>query len=428
MHFNIIKFEKIYNPDNEITSSEFISKKKSFNDEGLFSERIFGENSDSKGIDILGWINFHGYKIISPTFFKRLQKVLKSKTLNKIISYDMETDENGQLIPAEPETLEYQNSGITGFIENFEDIMDLYADKERPEYETIMKAYNEDKLFISVYPVFSAKLRPAMLFKGSKTNKPSIKYDDINGLYNFIINYSCKLKENLEIEDDSAKILTVNKLLYNLQDYCNQVVEYIIDSFLKEKKGVCRRLIASTRVNYSSRNVLTPGLQNNIDDVSLPYLTFLELYRFLLINLIVKTEGITPNEAEIYFESCKRHFDKKMYKYMNQLITKSKKGLKIILNRNPSINIGSLLILNVTKVKSDFNDLTLSVSNNILTNLNADYDGDVLNIIALLSDKQKEIFSRLKPASLIIHPNNGRFDRAYSLTKDARYGYELLNN
>lgn len=334
MHFNVIDYEEIFNPDNLITSSEFINKKK-FNDDGLFSERIFGENSDNKDIDILGWIEFGNYKIISPTFFNRIEKCIKAKTLDKIINYDMKTDEKGNLIPNDPNPIEFQNSGIIGFEENFLEIMDLYANKDVPEYETIMKVYNENKLFIRVFPVFSSKLRPGMLFQGSKNKKASIKYDDINGLYNFVIKYSNKIKEIEGDDEDPDKKLILYTMLYNLQSYCNQIAIYIIDNFLKEKKGILRRIIASSRVNFSSRNVLTPKIEGKINEVELPYLTFLELYRFLLINLVRKTEGISYNEAEIYFQSCKRHFDKKMYKYMNELINNSKFGLRILLNRNP---------------------------------------------------------------------------------------------
>ena len=89
MHFNILNFDDIYNPDNVISSTAYISgsKKEKFNDDGLFSERIFGENADNTPIDTIGWIVFDKFKIISPLFFERLKKVLKNKILNKIISY-----------------------------------------------------------------------------------------------------------------------------------------------------------------------------------------------------------------------------------------------------------------------------------------------------------------------------------------------------
>lgn len=435
MHFNILNFDKIFNPDNVITSPEYISgtKKEKFNDDGLFSERIFGENSDDTPIDTIGWITFDKFKIISPLFFERLKKVLKNKILNKIISYEMKTDEHGQLVPVDSNPIKFQNLGIPGFIEHFEEIIEEYGNKEVPEYSVVMNAYDNGTLFIDKFPVISSKLRPGMVIKGSKNKnknrkmtKTAVKYDDINGVYNFVINYSNKIKENIDNIDDIDIKLTTLPMMYNLQDYCNQVILYLINNFLKEKKGILRKLIASTRVNYSARNVLTPRLQGNINDVELPYLTFLELYRFLLINMIVKTEGITFNEAEEYFQNCKRKFDKKIYNYMNELIKNSEGGICILLNRNPSIAIGSILMLNVAAVKSDFSDLTISVSNNILTNLNADYDGDVLNIFALLTQDQKEYFKTLKPSNLIIDKNNGKFDRGFSLSKDSRYGLEIL--
>jgi hypothetical protein len=91
-----------------------------------------------------------------------------------------------------------------------------------------------------------------------------------------------------------------------------------------------------------------------------------------------------------------------------------------------SIAIGSILELEVARVKDNFNDLTISVSNNILTNLNADYDGDVLNIFALLTKEEKEYFHRLKPSNLIIDKNNGKFDRGFSIGHDGRIGLEIL--
>jgi hypothetical protein len=477
MHLNVLNFDDIFNPEYVITSTDYITSGKSkekFNDDGLFSERIFGENSDDTPIDRIGWVTFDNFKIISPLFFERLKKIFKNKALNKMLSFEAKTDQTGNLTSSDttsyfvkpnkdgtyPDVFDPQNIGIPGFIEHFKEIIDLYGNKEVPEYAVVMNAYEKGLLFIDKFPVISAKLRPGMIIKGSKnknkTNqrktKTTLKYDDINGLYNFVIQYSNNIKEllkshsfksmeelNTKFEEDDLSAddtaYGVYKIVYSLQDTCNQIVLYIINNFLKEKKGVLRKLIASTRVNYSARNVLTPRLKGKINDVELPYLTFLELFRFPLTNMVVKAEGITYNEADEYIQNCKRHFDKKLYGYMKELIKNSHYinedgeddgGCAILLNRNPSIAIGSILQLNVAAVKEDFYDLTISVSNNILTNLNADYDGDVLNIFALLTDDQKHYFRTLKPSKLIIDKNNGNFDRGFSLSKDSRYGLEIL--
>ncbi|HQL12152.1 MAG TPA: hypothetical protein PK507_03980, partial [bacterium] len=329
MHLNILNFDDIFDPNYVITSTDYITSGKSkekFNDDGLFSEKIFGENSDDTPIDRIGWITFDNFKIISPLFFERLKKIFKNKALNKMLSFEAKTDQTGNLTSSEntsyfvkpnkdgtyPDVFDPQNIGIPGFIKHFKEIIDLYGNKEVPEYAVVMNAYEKGLLFIDKFPVISAKLRPGMIIKGSKnknkTNqrqtKTTLKYDDINGLYNFVIQYSNNIKELLKNhsfssmeelndkfeEDDLSADDTaygIYKIIYSLQDTCNQVVLYLINNFLKEKKGVLRKLIASTRVNYSARNVLTPRLKGKINDVELPYLTFLELFRFPLTNMVV---------------------------------------------------------------------------------------------------------------------------------------------
>ena len=53
---------------------------------------------------------------------------------------------------------------------------------------------------------------------------------------------------------------------------------------------------------------------------------------------------------------------------------------------------------------------------------------DVLNIIALLCTSHKNAFESLSPENLIISKNNGKFCRDYSIAKDARCGFYILNN
>jgi hypothetical protein len=50
-------------------------------------------------------------------------------------------------------------------------------------------------------------------------------------------------------------------------------------------------------------------------------------------------------------------------------------NIGIVINRNPTIAVGSMLYLKIKEIKKDINDLTASISNLILTPLNGDYDG-----------------------------------------------------
>ena len=60
--------------------------------------------------------------------------------------------------------------------------------------------------------------------------------------------------------------------------------------------------------------------------------------------------------------------------------------------------------------------------------MGADYDGDVLNIIALFSREQYEAFQMLDPVYQIISSNDGNFNRTFTITKDAKLAAYLLAN
>lgn len=85
------------------------------------------------------------------------------------------------------------------------------------------------------------------------------------------------------------------------------------------------------------------------------------------------------------------------------------------------------MFLNVAEIKSDFKDATLSISNNVLQPYAGDYDGDVLNIIAIHDNMLKESFQMLSPRNLIIN-SQGVLDRRFSFVKEQNLGIWQLNN
>lgn len=52
----------------------------------------------------------------------------------------------------------------------------------------------------------------------------------------------------------------------------------------------------------------------------------------------------------------------------------------------------------------------------------------MLNLIALFSEEQYEQFKRMDPTYLVISNNDGKFNRTYSLSKDAKLAAYLLNH
>lgn len=68
-----------------------------------------------------------------------------------------------------------------------------------------------------------------------------------------------------------------------------------------------------------------------------------------------------------------------------------------------TINYGSIICCRVKSVKTDYDDLTLSLSAQVLSSLNADFDGDTLNIISIKSNEFK------KKLMAIFNPRNTMF-------------------
>ena len=87
--------------------------------------------------------------------------------------------------------------------------------------------------------------------------------------------------------------------------------------------------------------------------------------------------------------------DEYVYNIMNYII--EKEHPRILLNRNPTINLYSMLMLKIRRVKHDWKRTTLSVPLFILPGLNADFDGDILNMIALTQPEFIRMFRKFDP-------------------------------
>ena len=71
----------------------------------------------------------------------------------------------------------------------------------------------------------------------------------------------------------------------------------------------------------------------------------------------------------------------------NEILQSSNGGVKCLFNRNPSLHRGSIQTVRITRVKTDVDDTTFSMSYLIAPSFNADFDGDELNLTLLLTEK-----------------------------------------
>ena len=373
-----------FDPNKLVTNHEIFSKKtqvtkvsgtvveqKRFSDDGLFSRRIFGD-MDSKeeyscecghlhgkfyegticpkcgkavefiglNIDKCGWIDlslkkykedgtvdesgtkYKGTHVIEYIPHAQLEKIIGRDNLFRIIHTYNTIDITGDINNSELEKIrnsspeaKYYHIGIDSFYDNYTEVLDYYYNlrcngssdgKYKKLYEFLK---NRDEVFTDKIPVISIILRPAM------RTEDGLKLDDINIKYQNIL-------KNMEILKDNTLIDIIrNATIEQLQAEFMLLSEEILEA-IKSKSGIIRNQICGTRINFSARNIISPAKAGiRIDELVVPYLTFLELYKFEIINIIKNTQNISIKEAEEVWYNATLHFDEKIHLIMKKMIS-----------------------------------------------------------------------------------------------------------
>ena len=94
------------------------------------------------------------------------------------------------------------------------------------------------------------------------------------------------------------------------------------------------------------------------------------------------------------------------------------------------INYGSFLMMKVAGVTSDIKNKTLTIPSNVLSGLNADFDGDVLNVFRIIGEYFNKEFSKcLNPRyNMYIDRINGRINKETVPFKDEAAAFYQFNN
>jgi DNA-directed RNA polymerase beta' subunit len=434
-----------------VTSHEAIDNDSRFTQNGVFSEKIFGSLSNGidyacdcgkyqgafnlgykceccgskvvfKGLQLAkeGWIDLR-HTIIHPVFYRYLKKIIGGTTLQEILNYRVKIHVNGTPIEP-PMEAPFKGIGMVRFIENMDDVVDFFINRKKDTAKSKKKDWqfflaNADIAFIDKFPIINSRLRPGSVINGE------FQFDEINNLYNALIRNSNTLESMTEIEATDANNLP---LIYKNQMLANEVFDTILET-LSNKEGFIRNSLIGSRLNLSARNVITPlSGKYSMDDCVMPYKTAIELMKPLIIRKLCKIKRITVHQAlKVWFDATLK-YNKLVHTIMRDIA--KNENVKVLLNRNPTINVGSILLLNIADVKEDVTDVTFSISNLVLPCLAADYDGDVLNIVLIVSKRFVDMFEPFQPSNLVIDCDSGEFNSSFTPFKDIQVGIQSLLN
>lgn len=319
-------------------------------------------------LKITGWIILHNHCVIQPIFYKMLKSIIGDKAFSEIIEPEKDMTRDGQIVRKGGKN-QFKGIGLIEFRDRFDEIMDYYRDKKKNKRELINEVMREkEKVFTHCIPVYSSVLRPVS-FKGETYfyNRIDRKYNAIFSLSRLLNNTSLialKKKKNKKFKSDESTILvSVQKKLMELWE--------LIFEQINQKEGHIKEQILGGRINFSARNVIIPDPELRADEIRLGYLAFLELYKYEIIAHLVKINDISENEAFEQWYRATINYNPKIYKIMMYLVKKRKP--RVIINRNPTINYGSMLLMKVVDIKNEYkDDYTMSLPIQILRVLNAD--------------------------------------------------------
>jgi DNA-directed RNA polymerase beta' subunit len=215
----------------------------------------------------------------------------------------------------------------------------------------------------------------------------------------------------------TAAPIEVPLYLYQAQMRSNTLWD-VVFSLIDKKHGWTRANVLGGMFNYTTRCVIVLDPTLKLDEVDISYRSFVTVYSGLIIKEIMKDRGWTITRSYNYLKS-KFVYDDYVYMIIQRVLQKYQPP--IIVNRNPTITLGSILMMKIRRVKRDPNDLTLAIPSGVLGGLNADFDGDALNCIGLPLEEIAEMFKGFSPTNMMIDRTTG----AIKLTPSSLEGLTL---
>lgn len=362
-----------------------------------------------------GWLVLQDpYKIIHPGYYAQLRNFLgvnkqRENRMDNIIKpidkkdEDGFTDEKGEPTADEP----FLGIGMIDFVERFDEVMEFYLKKypqKKDMFDDIMAG--RDDVFTQSIPVYTTQLRPFSL------EDSQFGYEKVNEYYTML----ARLVHT--VNNDKIKMFRKlkpkNTLLNDIQVDFNKVYTEQIN-ILATKKGELRQNFGG-RFNFSARCVIAQEPALEIDSVKLPYFALVELLKPTIINILKKSYNMTYSDAYKVWFKAQINKDMRVWSIIDQFI-KDKGYIPILINRNPTINYGSIMFMRCIGINDNY---TMSIPLQILKPLAGDFDGDVLNILYIINEafaQKAEIVFSPKYAMMISH-DDGKFDSSLNHSRD----------
>lgn len=356
----------------------------------------------------MGWIPLKKYSIMNAGMFIHVQDLIGKPNLKAILKVDVsKMNSEGRFISKPDKKNPFAHIGMIEFEERFDEILDFYLKKypkKREIYDLIKE--NQSCVFTHYIPVYSAILRPRIENNEKiRSLKANVHYDTIMRHYD-------------AIQQDKGNLLTIVPALFEIQYEFMELYDFLVTGY-SGKSGLFRSHFGGLRIDYGARSVIINGKDLRPDEVDIPYVSAITFLELEILYLLRKIDDITETEANQILNKAMREFNPKIWHLCQNIISKSRTPMSVLVNRPPSLSDRSYRLLRVKGVKSSIEDLTLSISPALLSGFAGDYDGDSLSYSPIkdwrLIKTLEPIFS---PRYNYISRTNGRYSSRMAYIKD----------
>lgn len=341
----------------------------------------------SLNFEYTGWIDLGEHKVVSPLYYNILKKVFGVNMLKFILGdykdnikivYNQNNNDDAEnktnkkigrvaendirnIIKKIPRSKQkYQGLGHDEFYNRFEEVITNCATKNKEYIPVLLN--EKSAVFTSKIPIYSTAYRPT-----SKTSE-SMYSPKINKIFSRICANSCRLKDMVLQEE-------IIRALNDIQNDMNEAVDGLIRDEMSKKTGYIRSEIAGGTYSFSARSVIILETSLRCDEVYIPFSTAIVEYQYIITHRLAVRYNMTLEQAYLFVQD--HEHDPIVIGILDEIINE---GQYIMYLREPTDNIKSIVRAKIKGYK--FID-TLVLPHEVLPGLNADFDGDAIQMFFL---------------------------------------------
>lgn len=298
-----------------------------------------------------------------------LGKIGQVSILQCLLDVDQELPKQLQGVMGQGFQYFYQNFDniINYFLTEYAPLKQAAARKRAVGIREFIDKYR-DIMFIRKIPVLNQALH---LLTTSGTMMYS---DDCSGA---IIKAKIELSQMIYVYQNGAvggKF--IDQRMWEILQSVLAYVKSISEVKLIGKLGYIRKLILGARLHCSYRGVIVPiAGPHHADEIHLPWVIGVTLYKLEIINVLMNRYGYSMPQAVAKHAKALSGFDQDIADIFDILIKECQEstitvfgkkrhplGLGVTFGRNPSLRLGAIFLLFVTKIKHEYEDNTIGLS------------------------------------------------------------------